>query len=197
MGRRRAPVVCGAVGGGKEPGAMEIPHFDKASDGTVVLVVATALMAVGAVMVLSSEARLDESLLELSPRLMPALRQAAIAGIGFGLMALMRLVPYRAFAWRPGREFQPALLLMLITGALLLLVYVPGVGIVRNGARRWISLGGLAFQPSELAKLALVVFLAESPAASASASTSTCPKSRRPTLTIRFHSTFVTSSAAR
>jgi len=139
---------------------MEIPQFDRNSQGTVVLAVATGLMAIGTVMVLSSEARLDESLLELSPRVMPALRQAAYALMGFGLMVLMRLVPYRAFGWRRGQEFQPALVLVLVAAALLLLVYVPEVGMVRNGARRWIRLGAVAFQPSEVAKLALVVFTA-------------------------------------
>jgi len=44
--------------------------------------------------------------------------------------------------------------------ALLLLVLVPGIGIKINGARRWLRLFGLSFQPAELAKLAAVLFLA-------------------------------------
>ena len=42
----------------------------------------------------------------------------------------------------------------------LLLVLVPGVGSVINGARRWIYLGGQGIQPSEFAKLAVVVLVA-------------------------------------
>ncbi|MEZ5167906.1 MAG: putative lipid II flippase FtsW [Acidimicrobiales bacterium] len=44
---------------------------------------------------------------------------------------------------------------------LLLLVLVPGVGIDVLGARRWIGVGPLSFQPSELAKLAIVLFAAD------------------------------------
>ena len=43
---------------------------------------------------------------------------------------------------------------------LLLAVLVPHVGIAVNGARRWLGHGQVRFQPSELAKLALVLYLA-------------------------------------
>jgi cell division protein FtsW len=44
--------------------------------------------------------------------------------------------------------------------ALLLLVLVPGFGIQVNGARRWFSAGPIQFQPSELMKLAIVLYVA-------------------------------------
>src|SRR5438105_3258470 len=44
--------------------------------------------------------------------------------------------------------------------ALLFLPRVPGIGTTVNGARLWVHIGGLQFQPGELAKIALVVFLA-------------------------------------
>jgi cell division protein FtsW len=43
---------------------------------------------------------------------------------------------------------------------LLVLVLVPGIGVKAGGARRWLHVAGLSFQPSELAKIALVVLLA-------------------------------------
>ena len=39
---------------------------------------------------------------------------------------------------------------------------MPGIGAERGGARRWIALGGFSLQPSEFAKLALVLYLARS-----------------------------------
>ena len=44
---------------------------------------------------------------------------------------------------------------------LLLAVLVPGVGVLVGGSSRWLSLGPLSFQPSELAKLGLILFAAE------------------------------------
>jgi cell division protein FtsW len=51
-------------------------------------------------------------------------------------------------------------LLFLLALALLILVLVPFIGKGVNGARRWISLGVMNFQPSELAKLAVVLYAA-------------------------------------
>ncbi len=44
---------------------------------------------------------------------------------------------------------------------LLVAVLIPGIGSVVNGARRWISLGFMSFQPSELAKFAVVLYAAD------------------------------------
>ncbi|MBI4583324.1 MAG: putative lipid II flippase FtsW [Planctomycetes bacterium] len=51
-------------------------------------------------------------------------------------------------------------LLLLATLALLVLVLIPGVGLNLNKSRRWLPLGSLQFQPSELAKLTAMVFIA-------------------------------------
>jgi cell division protein FtsW len=50
--------------------------------------------------------------------------------------------------------------LLLIAMVLLTLVLVPHLGVKVGGARRWLGVGGVRFQPSELAKLLLVVWLA-------------------------------------
>ena len=51
-------------------------------------------------------------------------------------------------------------LLLIGSFALLLLVLVPGFGVQVNGARRWFAAGPIQFQPSELMKLALVLYVA-------------------------------------
>lgn len=50
--------------------------------------------------------------------------------------------------------------LFLVAAVLLALCYVPHVGMLLNGSRRWIHFGPVAFQPSEVGKLAAVVMLA-------------------------------------
>ncbi len=44
---------------------------------------------------------------------------------------------------------------------LMLMVWIPGLGVVRGGARRWVRLGSMLAEPSELAKFTLVFFLAD------------------------------------
>ncbi len=49
----------------------------------------------------------------------------------------------------------------LISVVSLILVLIPGIGVKRNGAWRWISLGVFHFQPSELSKLAIILYLSK------------------------------------
>jgi len=79
-------------------------------------------------------------------------RQLVWLAVGLtGAYALYRL-DYRRL-----RGIAPYLLVAAVIG--LLLVFVPHVGLGVNGGRRWIGTGGLSLQPSEFAKLALVIYL--------------------------------------
>lgn len=81
-------------------------------------------------------------------------KQSAWFGLGLIAAIVMLRRDYRSL-----RRFAvPAL---LVTIALLVLVLIPGIGLRINGARRWIGLGMFTIQPSEIAKLTLVIFVAD------------------------------------
>ena len=48
--------------------------------------------------------------------------------------------------------------LLFLSIILLVLVLIPGIGIVRNGSRSWFGIGGFGIQPSEFTKLSLIIF---------------------------------------
>jgi cell division protein FtsW len=82
------------------------------------------------------------------------LRHAMSLGVGFVAALLAFQVSMKT--WE--RLAVPMFLLALL---LLVMVLVPGVGLVVNGARRWLPLGVMNFQPSELAKFAVLVYAAD------------------------------------
>ncbi len=142
-------------------------HYDQSRPSptsTWIAVTGAALIAFGIVMVFSATASLSSPGLSEDPLHNPSLRQALFSVLALAALLISAVCPYSGWRIRPRSFFQPAVFLMLITLALLAAVLVPGVGEVRNGARRWLALGpaafGFGFQPSEVAKLSLVVFLA-------------------------------------
>ena len=82
------------------------------------------------------------------------LRYLVFGAIG---LAAMHLLERRGLALLNERVCR---LLLLGSFGLLLLVLVPGFGVVVNGARRWFAAGPIQFQPSEVMKLALVLYVA-------------------------------------
>ena len=80
-------------------------------------------------------------------------RQFAWAIIGFIIMLAVSRVSYKTI-------YKYALHLMVVS--IVLLILVPLIGIEVKGAKRWIGFGSFSFQPSEVAKFAIIVFLARS-----------------------------------
>jgi cell division protein FtsW len=82
-------------------------------------------------------------------------RQGLFAVLGFTLMLGVMHIDYHI--WK--KLAVPALLLCLV---LLVMVLIPGIGGKAGGASRWIKLPGFNLQPSEMAKLALIMYMAYS-----------------------------------
>lgn len=78
-----------------------------------------------------------------------------VYGVGIGLIGMYILSKIDYHFWK--KTIPYALAGTLIA---LILVKIPGIGFSANGATRWIHLGPLFFQPSEVAKLALIMYLA-------------------------------------
>jgi rod shape determining protein RodA len=107
------------------------------------LLVALALSVVGAATVHSASAELPVDYLP---------RQATWVAIGVVLLALVFSVDYQRLA---------SLALPIYLVGLALLALVLQFGAVRDGARRWFDIGPFALQPSEIAKLATILLLAQ------------------------------------
>lgn len=82
----------------------------------------------------------------------------------YAVLALLTFITVSRFDYRKlvgaTAALSPAVWFIGLAGVLSLAVLVPGIGTVVNGARRWISVGPLTLQPSELAKWSVVMFLA-------------------------------------
>lgn len=107
-----------------------------------------ALTALGIVMLVSASAGQREAHYLVA--------QPIWCGLGVAVCLAAVLGDYR---WLKARPWVPWLVLG-VASVLLALVFVPHVGLKINGSRRWLGLATLRFQPSEFAKIALIIALA-------------------------------------
>ncbi len=123
-------------------------------EGAALTAITLALLFFGLVNLYSASAFLAQR--QGLPDTFYVLRQAGGVALGCILLVMCARVPYRwwrALAW-------PGLLLTVIALMALVLPWTRAIAPEINGARRWIQLPGFSFQPSEMAKLAIVVWTA-------------------------------------
>ena len=117
-----------------------------------------ALLALGVVMVQSASTNLgDLSAWRLSDR---GMKHALFAALSLLTFATVSRLDYRKLAGGKIWWSSPAVWAVFAAFVMGIAVLLPGVGSTVNGARRWISVGPLTIQPSEVAKWAVVLFLA-------------------------------------
>ena len=109
------------------------------------------LLSIGVIMVLSASfarAYYDPAGITGGNPAYYFVRQLVFAALGVAAMLFMSRLPmgfYKRFS------------IPLLVAALILLALVPVVGVKANGARRWIGIGSLTVQPSEIAKIAVIL----------------------------------------
>lgn len=123
----------------------------KPADGTLALILALLMMC-GLLTLFSAT---YYKAIDKGDALLEVKKQLIGVGLGGFLMFLTSRIPYR-FWQRP----RVVILALMGSFALLVLVLIPGIGVYVNGSRRWLNAAGLSFQPSELAKIASVLYLA-------------------------------------
>lgn len=112
------------------------------------------LLAFGLIMVFSASAPTAEN--EHNDIYFIIKRQLLFAVIGVAAMLLTANFDYRKYAGKL------CILGLVVSIVLLILVRVPGIGQKTNGTWRWFYIGGQQFQPSEIAKMAIILFFAYS-----------------------------------
>jgi len=115
----------------------------------MILAVVGVLLVVGLGATMSASS--VEGILENSDRLAVFKRQVRWVAVGAAAMLATSRIPYS--------KYRAAALPVLIASASGLLL-VLALGVIRGGARRWIEVGSITVQPSEIAKLGMVIFLA-------------------------------------
>ena len=130
------------------------PPASRRSPAVFVLLAAdvAALVVVGLVMVLSASS--VQALRTFGSSWVVFQRQAMWMAIGAVALGVALRTDYRR--WR-----RPSVPLLLLSLALLVVVLIPGLGVSVRGSSRWLGTGQFRMQPSELAKLAVLLFAAD------------------------------------
>ena len=78
-------------------------------------------------------------------------QQALFMVLGIGVMLFVSKIDYKIY-------YKKANVILGICFFLLILVLIPGIGSVRNGSRSWLGIGPFGIQPSEAAKIGMLIF---------------------------------------
>jgi cell division protein FtsW len=124
----------------------------KSTPDILLIIITFFLLAIGLIMVYSASAVWAEY--KFHDSFFFAKRQLLFALVGIIAMFFIMNVDY--WTWRTWAK-----VLLIVCFVLLVLVLIPGVGMVRNGSRSWIGVGAFSIQPSEFMKLAMIAFLAK------------------------------------
>lgn len=130
---------------------MKLPLAGRTGFDLSLLAVVLILLAIGLAMVYSSSGiRALDALAE--PRYF-LIQQSIWAVVGLALMVVFARLDYHRYR-------AIALPVLIISIVLLVIVLVPGIGTRVGGASRWLRAGPIGVQPAELAKIALILYLA-------------------------------------
>ncbi|WP_163536921.1 stage V sporulation protein E [Gracilibacillus sp. YIM 98692] len=131
---------------------MELNVHSKQSNTAdrLLLLSIVSILLIGVVMVYSASSIWAEY--KFNDPFFFAKRQILFAGIGVVLMMVVSNIPY--FQWLQYRK-----VIFIICFILLVAVLIPGIGMVRGGARSWIGVGAFSIQPAEFMKLGMILFL--------------------------------------
>ncbi len=126
---------------------------DRLAFDYVLLIPALMLTCIGVIMVYSASSEI--ALKSYNNEYYFFHRHLVFALGGLGAMLVCRYIPFRVYRWVPYG-------LLLAAVGLLVAVFFQGMGHTAGGATRWLSIGGLRFQPVEVARFSLIVFMAYS-----------------------------------
>ncbi|WP_042159815.1 stage V sporulation protein E [Paenibacillus gorillae] len=110
------------------------------------------ILSIGLVIVYSASAVL--AFHEFGDKFYYVKRQFIFALLGIGALIFTMNANYQI--WKKWGK-----LALIICFVLLVIVLIPGIGVVRGGARSWLGISSFGIQPSEFMKLAMVLFLAK------------------------------------
>ncbi len=82
------------------------------------------------------------------------IHQSLFALVGLIIMMIVSKIDYKSY-------YKHANKILFISIILLILVLIPGIGMVRNGSRSWFGIGSFGIQPSEIAKVSLIIFVSK------------------------------------
>ncbi len=136
------------------PLALPVTGLGRGWEPAAIMTLTLLLLSVGLVTLYSASAFLAQG--QAEPDYYYALRQATGAVFGLAILGVCFWIPHNVWRWLSWPMVIVAWLLLMIVIAPSTEDIAPSI----NGARRWLRVGGLTLQPSELAKVAVIVWTA-------------------------------------